>query len=214
MPRTIKRGFTLIELLIVVAIIAILAAIAVPNFLEAQTRTKVTRTYADIRVIANGIEMYRIDHRDFPMVGRPMSSFPFFYVDWVMISPDGARHMGSKLTTPVQYLSSVPFDQFNSDLFSKTFGMRNSFTNKDWSVIFTGLPKEVLGQFHHHAVGLKGREAQSYTYFMESCGPNLTWESQGIPNSAGETGAYNPTNGTISNGNIVYYDNNRLSQQF
>jgi prepilin-type N-terminal cleavage/methylation domain-containing protein len=57
-----RTGFTLIELLIVVAIIAILAAIAVPNFLEAQTRSKVSRVKTDMRSLATAIEAYAVDN--------------------------------------------------------------------------------------------------------------------------------------------------------
>ena len=59
-------GFTLIELLIVVAIIAILAAIAVPNFLEAQIRAKVSRAYSDMRSLATAIESYCVDTNKYP----------------------------------------------------------------------------------------------------------------------------------------------------
>ena len=65
-PRFKQHGFTLIELLIVVAIIAILAAIAVPNFLEAQTRAKISRVRADHRTIATGLEVYKVDTNKYP----------------------------------------------------------------------------------------------------------------------------------------------------
>lgn len=59
------KGFTLIELLIVVAIIAILTAIAMPNFLEAQTRAKVSRAKSDILALTTATEAFRVDHGDY-----------------------------------------------------------------------------------------------------------------------------------------------------
>src|SRR5437773_12166494 len=61
-----RNAFTLIELLIVVAIIAILAAIAVPNFLEAQTRAKVSRVKSDLRSYATAVESYTVDNNKVP----------------------------------------------------------------------------------------------------------------------------------------------------
>lgn len=58
--------FTIFEVLIVMAIIAILSAIAVPNFLEAQSRSKVSRVKADMRSMATGLEAYYVDNNDYP----------------------------------------------------------------------------------------------------------------------------------------------------
>ena len=62
-----EKGFTLIELLIVVAIIGIIAAIAVPNLLTAIQRSKRSRTVADIRAIGTALGSYQVDNNIFPI---------------------------------------------------------------------------------------------------------------------------------------------------
>jgi general secretion pathway protein G len=69
MMRRSDKGFTLIELLIVVAIIGIIAAIAIPNLLNAIDRGKQKRTMADLRSIGTAIESYSIDNNFYPVAG-------------------------------------------------------------------------------------------------------------------------------------------------
>ncbi len=64
-----QKGFTLIELLIVVAIIGIIAAIAIPNLLNAINRGRQKRTMADMRSVATAVESYEVDFNFYPKVG-------------------------------------------------------------------------------------------------------------------------------------------------
>ena len=62
-----QKGFTLIELLIVVAIIGIIAAIAVPNLLNAVDKAKQKRSMADMRTIGEAVESYGTDNARYPV---------------------------------------------------------------------------------------------------------------------------------------------------
>ena len=65
MLTTLKKnrgGFTLVEIMIVVAIIALLAAIAVPNFLRARKRSEASRVLEDLRMLDSALDQYAIEH--------------------------------------------------------------------------------------------------------------------------------------------------------
>ena len=66
-----SKGFTLIELLIVVAIIGIIAAIAIPNLLNAIDRGKQKRTMADMRSIGTAMESFAVDNNVYPVAATP-----------------------------------------------------------------------------------------------------------------------------------------------
>ena len=171
-------AFTLIELLIVVAIIAILAAIAVPNFLEAQVRSKVSRAQSDMKTIATALESYHVDYNNYPLDGNDPE---VLNMDWF----NSKRNL-SLLTTPMAYMTSYPIDPFH---------IANNPSGPD--IFFTPPPPPypyiymTLGNYDYH----KGKPT---CYGLFSFGPDRDMD----PIDATII-YYDPTNGTISDGDII-----------
>lgn len=164
-----RNGFTLIELLIVVAIIAILAAIAVPNFLEAQTRAKTSRVQSDMRTMVTALESYRVVFNKYPTDaghGAP----PYSGVE--SLTP---------LTTPVAFLTSVPRDTFQDVNNTAYFGYYFYIHEPD------------LRQLPASENGIR------FYWILFSVGPDR--ESNQL-DFFPITNQYDPTNGTVSTGDI------------
>ncbi len=89
------QGFTLIELLIVIAVILILIAIALPNMIEARMRSQVVHAYAEMVTLTQAEDAHFLDHRTFTQ-------------DII----DPGDDIGNSLTTPIRYLKEVPLDPF------------------------------------------------------------------------------------------------------
>jgi len=198
-------GFTLIELLIVVAIIGILAAIAIPNFLQAQVRAKVARAKADMTTLATGMESYAVDYNVYPR-----GSFYQLATNCLDFPGTSGYNMGLiLLSTPVDYISQGLIDDpFPPVGFISGSGNTYNFTN--------------LG---HRYYGYSGRSTlrtvgvtvvpdndtvdnQTIWWVLQSSGPDRFRRTLGgaILTSGNEQAfrdtIYDPTNGTVSQGCI------------
>lgn len=170
------KGFTLIELLIVVAIIAILAGIAVPNFLEAQTRAKVTRVKNDLRAVATALEAYRVDYSRYPPCGPNLSgeeglwhvSRPVSFIVEQNLTDIYRTTRGGSQRTMYGYMSRDDDDY----AFSGVANPRNG----QWWMITSNGPDMVLNDYKTTI------DNDSFQEFVDTL--------------------YDPTNGTISPGNL------------
>jgi prepilin-type N-terminal cleavage/methylation domain-containing protein len=174
-----QTGFTLIELLIVVAIIAILAAIAIPNFLQAQVRSKVARSKAELRTLTSATQAYCVDYNEYPRSsGWYGSSVPGDTVPDKLGTAEAWFFLaGSYLTTPIAFISSYPNDSFNgppSRPYAYYAEPRNNIIASTGGAMW----------FKYYSVGPDGYWNRSFTPVL----PSLL---------------YDPTNGTVSNGDIA-----------
>jgi len=206
------NAFTLSELLIVVAIIAILAAIAVPNFLDAQARSKVARVHSDLRSIATAMEAYAVDQQTYPIPADPYGAFLPNPIAATSVSPFETR-VPVLLTTPIAYLSTRPEDPFATTRHSES-RLYMCITLDYVKIRQNNAPVHnwlnVWNEFHDDLMG--SDMPSQIAYVQQSFGPDFDHDLDAPhaalpsgPHVHGRGTLYDPTNGTTSSGDILYF---------
>ncbi len=196
-----RKAFTLIELAIVVAILGILAAIAVPNYLRADLRSRVSRCEADMRSIAHALEAYTVDQRQYPM------DFQFYQLGPGSLDSPFANNCLGRLTTPIPYLTALPFSPFTHkpgnwfDGDPQSFGYKADFSWRAFVLPYLRNNPNVELTKHWAVVASGPDETTNWGEYMMFGESILNSISGGV--GGGPGCLYDPTNGTVSAGDIV-----------
>lgn len=231
-----NRAFTLIELLIVVAIIAILAAIAVPNFLEAQTRAKAARVKSDLRTLVTGIESYRVDNNRYPEGTDNPAKYPAEYSAYLGPLANGYYTFATRtpaggyagrefatLTTPIAYLTTPLYDPFADQKGARlTYQYRDAKDRKNGFILTSfGPDTDILnpngvGSLNTNNPLSTGTDTgavkrlgdineRGVVHYLEKTDATIVNgvdTNYGSLRTALDDLSYDPTNGTISEGDI------------
>jgi prepilin-type N-terminal cleavage/methylation domain-containing protein len=119
-----RGGFTLVEIMIVVAIIALLAAIAVPGFLRARKRSQASRIINDLRLIDSAVDQYAIENNKSSGATVAVADWTNYLKKGTNLYTTGKDILGASYgAQTVDSLPKVPTASFNtlSDVTDNTF---------------------------------------------------------------------------------------------